>query len=321
MHVAVQDKEIIFSILIPTCFRSLEAVEKCLKSLSEQTIARHQFEVFLIDDGSDQCHRSKMEEWLNKYFDHAYYLWKEKGGQGPARNFAMKQAKGKLLLFLNDDAIADPTLLADHIALHEQHPDNEAACLGKFTVSKELPYSMFASLHSEYAYSPFEGHEEIDWRGFYTCNISVKKAFLDEFGYFDEQLRYYEDVELGERLSHHGLRIFYRPDIMAYHYHYLDEKNFLGYAPFHSKALVDWYKKSPHLKEALIPYGFFPAESNLRRFKYRLEDLIVNRFTMPLWLNLARFYTKRHAGLALSLYKKIFLSLSRKTIRDELRQT
>ncbi len=230
----------------------------------------------------------------------------------------MGYTSGKCVLFLNDDAIAQPNLLEQHITIHQAYPDEAIAVLGKFIVSPELPYSMFARLHSEQAYGIFEGQGEINWKGFYTCNISVKHSFLEKYGKFDQDLRYYEDVELGERLDKHGLRIIYKPQVLAYHYHYLDEKNFLGYAPFHAKALVGWYQKAPHLKKELAQYGFYPAESLKMRIRYFFDDIFVNSLTIPLWLHLARNLAKNHERLSLSLYKRIFLSISRKTIKNEL---
>jgi glycosyltransferase involved in cell wall biosynthesis len=307
-----------FTVIIPTCFRSIEAVEKCLRSLNTQTLDKNRFEVILVEDGSDQKHKARVEALMSEFFPYHRYLWQKSSGQGVARNLAMEHCLGRLILFLNDDAIAIPTLLDDHIKVHQENPQEAVAVLGKFTVSPELPYSMFARLHSEHAYGIFEGQAEIGWRGFYTCNISVKKSFLDKYGKFDAQLRYYEDVELGERLSHQGLRILYRPQILAYHYHFLDENNFLGYGPFHAKALVEWYKKTPHLKKELAMYGFYPAEPVSRRVRYFFDELIVNRFTIPFWKKVARALAAKHERLALSIYKRIFLSLSRKTIREVL---
>jgi GT2 family glycosyltransferase len=311
----------VFSVIIPTCFRSIEAVEKCLQALHQQTLPAQEFEILLVDDGSDQRHRGHLEKTLKEFFSYSRYLWQPNAGQGAARNLALKEAQGQLILFLNDDAVADPTLLQDHVTVHREHPEESVAVLGKFTVSLELPYSMFARLHSDYAYGLFAGMSEVSWRGFYTCNISVKRRFLEQYGTFDEQLRYYEDVELGYRLSKHGLKILYHPKIIAYHYHYLDENNFLGYGPFHAKALVAWYKKSPHLKAELQMYGFYPADPWHRKTQDFFNDLLINSLTIPYWKKLARWLVAHNERFSLALYKRIFSHLSRKTIHDELKKT
>ena len=59
----------------------------------------------------------------------------------------------------------------------------------------------FAKLHLDANFSLWKGQTELDWRAFYTCNVSVKKSFLVKFGLFEESLRYHEDVELGARLA------------------------------------------------------------------------------------------------------------------------
>ena len=309
------------SVIIPTCFRSVEAVQKCLHSLAKQSFSQERFEVILIDDGTKDKGRSEIEPLLNSLFKNSLYLWKESGGQGPARNLAIEKSKGRILLILNDDAISIPELLEEHYQEHQNHKDLGDVILGKFTVSPELPYSMFAKMHSDLSYGSFEGKDELDWRAFYTCNISVKKDFLLKHGMFDDELRYYEDVELGERLSHHGLRIFYRPEILAYHYHFLGEEHFLGYAPFHSKVLVDWYKKSPHLAHEMVRYGFYPADNNRNKFKDFIWRIIVNPITIPFHKWIARKIAKLNEELSLKIYKRVFDSITKRTIREEMRKS
>lgn len=308
------------SIIIPTCHRSHEALAKCIDSLARQTLSQEKFEVILCDDGSPAQARASTEPLLKEKIRNYSYLWQPRSGQGAARNKGIAVARGRILLILNDDAIAIPSLLDDHLRAHAQYAQEGVVVLGKFTVSPELPYSMFAGLHSDLSYGPFAGKTELDWRAFYTCNISVRKSFLEKFGTFDEKLRYYEDVELGYRLTRHGLKIIYQPEILAYHYHYLGEEHFLGYAPFHAQALVAWYKKSPELAGEFVPYGFYLAEAWPRRVKYFFYDLLINPLTTPMFIRWARSLAKWDEKRSLSIYKHVFAAISRRTIRHELRK-
>ena len=51
-------------------------------------------------------------------------------------------------------------------------------------------------------------------------NISLKRDFLLRNGLFDEGFRTYgfEDLELGHRLGRRGLRVFYNPAAVGYHF-------------------------------------------------------------------------------------------------------
>src|ERR1700739_5177839 len=73
-----------------------------------------------------------------------------------------------------------------------------------------------------FRYRSARGRTELDFRFFYTCNLSVKTAFLREYGHFNESFRSaaYEDTELGYRLSKHGMTLRYNPAAVGYHYQF-----------------------------------------------------------------------------------------------------
>jgi GT2 family glycosyltransferase len=64
---------------------------------------------------------------------------------------------------------------------------------------------------------------DLDFRSFYTGNISLKTAFLREHGVFDEDFKGYgfEDTELGYRLEKGGLRLLYNSAAVGYHYKFM----------------------------------------------------------------------------------------------------
>lgn len=311
------DNELEISVIIPTHNRS-DILEKCLGALSCQTLSKNVFEVIVSDDGSEDDTRERAKYFLKNNFKYNRYLWQINSGQSVARNRAILQSRGRILLFINDDTIATPTMLEEHRRTHDQYPAGSDVVLGRVTISPELPSSIFAKMHLDYFYDLWKGQTELDWRAFYTCNISVKKSFLIKFGFFEERLRYHDDVELGERLSHHGLRVIYNPKALGYHDHFLTEEDFLRYAEFSSQALVAWYRKAPHLKNSLVPLGLYIGAPLPERTKYLVDDLLINELTIPFLISLARYFSKKQEGIALRIYSKIFLSLSRKTIRKEM---
>ena len=311
--------ELELSVIIPTYNRSV-ALEKCLEALSRQTLSMDAFEVIVSDDGSDDAVRDTIEPFLRENFTHSHYLWQSNSGQSVARNHAIMKSKGRILLIINDDTIVSPLMLEEHLRVHQLYSKESDAVLGRVTVSPELPYSVFSRMHLDAAYDLWAGQTELDWRAFFTCNISVKKSFLIKFGLFDENLRNLEDVELGERLSHHGLKIIYDSEIVGCHYHYLEEEEFFRLARSYPKALVAWYKKSPHLKKKLAHFGFFLAAPLADRIKYFLIALSINRITLPFLINMARYFSGKHVGIAISIYQKIYISLSMKAMKNELRK-
>ncbi len=308
------------TVIIPTYNRA-EILEKCLESLAKQTLPLDAFQVVVADDGSRDDTRKRAERFLKDVFPKMRYLWQENSGQNAARNRAIQESEGDILLFINDDTIATPTLVEQHKAFHDLNPASHLAMLGRITISPEIPPTVFAKLHLDAAFAQWHEKKELDWHAFYTCNVSVKKAFLLEYGLFDESLRYNDDLELALRLSRHGFKIFYDPEALGYHYHYLTEKSYTDLAKLSGKTLAVWYKNAPHLEQELASIGFYLTTPFLARVKYFLGDMIVNEATIPLILRCARRFADTHQALALTLYQKVYRALERKNIREEMKRT
>ena len=82
----------------------------------------------------------------------------------------------------------------------------------------------------QFSFNAFPPHGYIDFRHFYTSNISIDREFLmSEKIIFDESFNKYgfEDIEFGYRLSKKGMDIYFYPDAIAEHYH--PYKSVLGF--------------------------------------------------------------------------------------------
>ena len=89
-----------FTIFTPT-FNRKELLEKLYKSLQKQTFK--DFEWLIVDDGSADGTKEKVEEFLSeKKLDIKYYF-KENGGKQRAYNFATNKANGELFICLDSD--------------------------------------------------------------------------------------------------------------------------------------------------------------------------------------------------------------------------
>lgn len=74
-----------------------------------------------------------------------------------------------------------------------------------------------------FAYAHLSPGESADFRYFYSCNLSLKTAFVRESGMFDEGFKGcgFEDIELGYRLQDRGLRLLYNPPAVGYHHKFI----------------------------------------------------------------------------------------------------
>jgi glycosyltransferase involved in cell wall biosynthesis len=308
----------VLSVIIPTYNRST-IVARSIEALARQNCDPGLYEVIVSDDGSTDDTRQVVDSFANRSPMAIQYLYQQNAGANRARNRAVAVARAPVLLLINDDTIATPDMLPQHLAMHARYPDDRIAVLGRVTVSPELPPTRMSDLHLDASYRKLGNRREHDWRVFFTCNVSVKKSLLERGGLFEERLRYHEDLELSERLSHHGLKVIYCREALGYHYHYLTEEEYLAIAERDAQALATWYRLAPHLSSVLGTLGFEPGVPFHRRIKHQVVDLLINDATIPFWRYAAQRCPETLGLVSRQIYCQIYLSVRRSYLRRELR--
>ena len=89
-----------FTVFTPT-FNRKELLEKLYKSLQKQTFK--DFEWLIVDDGSTDGTKEKVEGFLSEKKLEIKYYFKENGGKQRAYNFATEKANGELFICLDSD--------------------------------------------------------------------------------------------------------------------------------------------------------------------------------------------------------------------------
>ncbi len=186
------------------------------------------FEIVAVDDGS----RDATSAVLEAHRPSRYSLRCERlpvgGGPAGARNRALELVRAPLALFVGDDIVPRPDLIARHLAAHAAAPDDGSAVLGRVAWPHDLPRNTLME-HidgvgaQQFSYHYLRDGEECDYRHFYTSNVSIKTALARSAGArFDTAFPFaaMEDAEFAYRLRAHGLRIRYHADLVAYHYHF-----------------------------------------------------------------------------------------------------
>ncbi|HEX6460182.1 MAG TPA: sulfotransferase [Thermoleophilaceae bacterium] len=199
------------SVVIPTHERA-ELLERSLESFTAQTLPRSRFEVIVVDDGSedptaDVCARLAEDLQLR-------YLRIDKAGTSAAKNLGLFASKAPLVLFFDDDDLADTTLLEAHVDVHQTHPEDNVAVLGYTTWAPELEVTPVMAHLTElgqqmFSYSSIEDGQWLDHTYFWAGRVSCKRSLLVHHGAYDQDFEAIEDIELGFRLAQHGLRVVY----------------------------------------------------------------------------------------------------------------
>lgn len=219
------------SVVLPTWNR-MDTLPRVLEALAAQ--ARDaEFEVLVCDDGSTDGTPAFLGGKAasgDLPFPFRFVSLARNAGPARARNVAIGEARGDVVLFLGDDILPDDGLVGRHARWHHAHPRSEEALLGRTACPAELrgnPVLRWLegdgrAFFFDYAGLPREA--SVGGRAFFTCHVSLKRALLSRTSLFDESFPFasHEDIELGHRLEREGMLLSYDPDAVGWHWHDLD---------------------------------------------------------------------------------------------------
>ncbi|HVN70001.1 MAG TPA: glycosyltransferase [Candidatus Binatia bacterium] len=191
-----------FSVVIATKDRQ-QYLDRALASLETQTDAP-EFEIVVVDNGSRDAtaevvaRRARGPATLR-------YVAAPEPNRGKARNLGVGAARGRYVLFCDDDVQAPPGWIAAHASAHRAGGD----------VVVNGPILNVASYESRPKPTPANYS-----RAFLcTCNASLSREAFAGAGGFDEAFDLYgwEDTELGVRLRERGVRWKFAWDAYIWH--------------------------------------------------------------------------------------------------------
>lgn len=107
------------SVIICTHNPRQEYLRRTLEGVQAQTLARDQWELLLIDNAS----KTRLSEnWDLSWHPHARHIREEELGLTPARLRGIREAQGRLLLFIDDDNVLVRDYLEQCVAIAAAHP-------------------------------------------------------------------------------------------------------------------------------------------------------------------------------------------------------
>ncbi len=165
------------SVIIPT-FKRSKLLKRCIYALINQSFETKQYEIIVVTDGPDSETEKMIKAILSKYEDCVDIYCKSlprKKGPAAARNAGWQIAKGKLIVFTDDDCIPLFSCLENYWYAYLNYKKEEIAFTGKIKVPLDGKITDFA-LNTAL----------LERADFATANCACTKKALEKVNGFDE---------------------------------------------------------------------------------------------------------------------------------------
>ncbi|ACB94170.1 glycosyltransferase family 2 protein [Beijerinckia indica] len=200
---------------ILTTHNRAHLLPRVLQGLKQQTLAPSRFEIVAIDDGSTDDTQAVLKHWQNEL---PLRIFPQRAsGLAAAKNLGIFVSRAPIVVFLDDDDVASPDLLASHLAIHLEQPDQAVAVLGRTILAPEIADLPLMRHVTEvgcqlFSYHWMQPRQVLGYKEFWGGRSSCKRGLLVRHGVFHPDFKFgCEDIELGWRLAKHGLRVIYEP--------------------------------------------------------------------------------------------------------------
>ncbi len=214
----VQIRPLKASVIVPT-YNRLGRLQHVIAALEKQRYPTEDYEVIVVSDGSSDG----TDDYLKGYDSKLNLRWFTQANQGPAaaRNLGIGKAIGELVVFVDDDVVPQPQLLAVHVRAHSE-AGRDVVVIGPLLSPEGFVMSPWVRWEQEMLMKQYRallsGVWEPSARQFYTGNASLPRAQFMAAGGFDQNFRRAEDVELAYRLADRGLDFVFKMDAVGMHF-------------------------------------------------------------------------------------------------------
>lgn len=200
-----------------------------MRSLTEQDFDRTRFETIVVNNNSKDETERVCKEFIETHPGHLLYYYNEtEQGSSPARNKGARHAKGTVLIFMDDDAVAEKDFLKNAWKFHLANPSVHG--FGGRIIARYIPAepawmshyvsALVGNFHYAEHVTEFSANKYP-----LESNMAVTREAFYAVGGFNVALPGVkgtlrigsEGKDLFLRLKERGHKIFYVPDMVVHH--------------------------------------------------------------------------------------------------------
>lgn len=214
-----EQTRLFLSVIIPSYNRKDE-IQELLASLNAQDLAKDQFEVVVVDDGSTDGTDGWIYDFSKSSNLDLSFIRQNHQGPGAARNLGMQTAKGDVFVFIDSDCLA-PSNWLNLIAKTFAEDPQVQAFGGRDDALADFPPLLLAinySMTSFLTTGGMRGGAQKRLAKFYprSFNMGLHRKLYEQIGGFGT-LRHGQDIEFSNRIIKSGAKVVYLPECVVYH--------------------------------------------------------------------------------------------------------
>lgn len=283
-------------------------------------------ELVVVVDGSSDGSLELLEGWA-RHEPRLKPVWVENGGDNRARQIGLERATGDVVVFLDDDVVAETGLVGRHLAHHRERPG--LVVVGYMPVDLrsaptpgDYPARMYAKSY-EAQCTDYERNPERILENLWAGNTSMRREDGLSIGIPNPSYdtRYAPDRELGLRFRAAGLTgVFDRSARAAHHYARSPEAFFADAASF-GEGMWLCHRLHPEILGPLTFAHFEHGLSSRTRWAVRLARrrrfaALAERALVPavrLAGVLGRWHVQEQSAFLLARVRRVRAALARST--------
>jgi GT2 family glycosyltransferase len=208
------------SLVVPTLNREAVLCDT-LAALLEQ--AYDPWELIVVDQTAQ--HEAATETFLRELArnDQIRYYRFDRASLPRARNFGLRQASGEIVIFVDDDVVPSPGLIAAHADAYEDATVGGVAGRRTFPAHAsrdEPPAPVGIMLRTSDPVTHFSSTQATEVELAQGCNMSFRRSLLERIGGFEPRYlgtAVYEEADVCFRIRALGYRILFVPEAHVVH--------------------------------------------------------------------------------------------------------
>lgn len=262
----------LISVVIPV-YNGGDTFMEVLRQFEQQTLPFDQFELIVVDDcGSDNTWERVQKFAKNTPLLLRLFQQPENQGVSSTRNLGASHATAPVLLFVDQDCLPAPDLVAQHLEIHNRYAEQPVVVAGRIIWSPEFAGSEAIEFYKSLYFPVWEGIDRANAPFYYfvTSNASVRRDKLTT-NLFDPEFRHmYDDQIAGWKLQQAGYRIILDEQAVVYHHRDLSLAEVVRRYRKQGSEAARVAHKYPQLVGILFEPGHLLTDSHLKQALYRL---------------------------------------------------